>query len=405
MKRLNLSDEEALEIVGYINKSGRYKFSDRKKWKQALNKRHKMRSTDKEQVSFRLSALRDDGKVMDIDEFCEHYGISRNDVKSYKLVSHTSIPYYNIQSKDVADTYSFDIIEKIDEYVRSVKPKKRPISFKRIPKTSIARLVFTDVHVGMDNSDSLYGGKWDKNSLEERRSAMVRKFLENTPKEVDCIQVFNLGDFMDGLDGKTVRRQHDLPQNMSNEEAFDVGLNFLLRTLEEISSNIKYNKIIWYNVCNSNHSSSFDYFVCQAFKGVALSNFHSIEIINERKFIGHFVHGNRAEILTHGKDDINLRFGFRPTLEEKGRQKIDEYIKFYNLHNYKISFHKGDSHLRVVDKTCQNFDYNSYMALSPSSNWVQTNFNAGRSGFTVAIIDEVEMSMDFEFKWDSNEIG
>lgn len=402
MRRLSLSDEEALAIVGYVNKSGRYKFSDKKRWREALNKRYQMREEGKEQVSFRLSALRDDGKVMDIDEFCEHYGINRSDVKSFKLVSHTSIPYYNIQSVDITDTSKLDLIQKVDDSIRNIKPKKRKVSKKPILSDTTAQLIFADVHIGMDNSNSLYGGNWSAEALEERRKVMVQTFIDRTPKEVDCIQIFNLGDFMDGLDGKTVRRQHDLPQNMSNEEAFDTGLSFLVKTLEEIKGSIKFNTLIWYNVCNSNHSSSFDYFVCQAFKGIALTNYSDIEVINERKFIGHFVHNGRAEIITHGKDDINLRFGFKPTLDEKGKSKIDEYIRFHNLHNHKVSFHKGDSHLRVIDKSDSNFDYNSYMAFSPSSNWVQTNFSTGRSGFSINIRDVVDNIMDFEFKWDSN---
>ena len=43
-----------------------------------------------------LSAWSDKGKMMSIDEYCEHYKLPRTDISSYKLVSHTGTPYYNI---------------------------------------------------------------------------------------------------------------------------------------------------------------------------------------------------------------------------------------------------------------------------------------------------------------------
>ncbi len=49
---------------------------------------------------FVLSAWNNKGYMMDIDEYCEHYKLPRNDVKSYKLVSHTGTPFYNILFKE-----------------------------------------------------------------------------------------------------------------------------------------------------------------------------------------------------------------------------------------------------------------------------------------------------------------
>ena len=401
-RRLSLSNEEAIAILGYHNSTGRYRFSDLKKWKEVLNKREEMRNKGRSQVTSQMSALKSCGTLMDIDEYCEHYGIPRNNVRSYKLVSHTATPYYNIQSTNIIESSDIDVIDKINSLIS--KYKRKPIKRKKVSsKTSIAQLVFSDVHIGMDNKDGLYGGNWSESSLFERRKAMAESFV-NKIKDADCVQVINLGDYADGLDGKTVRRQHDLPQNMSNEQVFDAGVKFMLDTFEDIYHNIKCNRFVWYNVCNSNHSSSFDYFIAQAFKAVITAKYPTVDVINERRFIGHIKHGDRVDIITHGKDDINLRFGFKPALDDKGEKKIEEYIKHHRLHDYKIAFHKGDSHLRVIDKTSPYFTYNSYLAFSPSSSWVQTNFQAGRSGFTINVIDQSAYSIDYEFQWNSNKL-
>ena len=47
-----------------------------------------------------FSALDDSGKMMNLDRYCEFYGLPRQDITSYKLVSHTGIPFYNIVFKE-----------------------------------------------------------------------------------------------------------------------------------------------------------------------------------------------------------------------------------------------------------------------------------------------------------------
>ena len=43
-----------------------------------------------------LSAWGVDGTLMNIDQYCTFHGLPREDVSSYKLVSHTGTPYYNL---------------------------------------------------------------------------------------------------------------------------------------------------------------------------------------------------------------------------------------------------------------------------------------------------------------------
>ena len=53
-----------------------------------------------------------------------------------------------------------------------------------------------------------------------------------------------------------------------------------------------------------------------------------------------------------------------------------------------LEFSKGDSHQMLFDYcTSDDFDYCNYPAFSPSSEWVQTNFKKGRSGFVFSTIE------------------
>lgn len=401
--KVSLSDEEAIELLGKVNTSGVYRFNN-KQDRDAIRVKRDMLRQEQGEASSVMSARFKDGSMMTIDEYCDYYGIDRASVKSFKLVTHTAVPYYNIQSTNIESAQGVDILAKVDELIKSYKPTTRIKS----PKTGsniITQLIFGDTHIGMDNSSGLYGGKWSKKSILKRAEIMANAFIVDTPDVVDCIQVLNLGDFADGLDGFTTSRQHKLPQNMTNEEVFDLGVEFLTTLLEYILQHKKANKIIFYNVCNSNHSSSFDYFIAQAFKARFLSH-TNIEIINERDFIGHITYGGYNEIITHGKDSKDMKFGLKPQLDDRIKARVNEYIEFHELKGNNI-LHKGDSHVYSVDK-CDTFDYNSYLALAPSSAWCQINFNKGRSGFAIiekAVGDYSGITRkDYEFKWNSDEL-
>lgn len=270
---------------------------------------------------------------------------------------------------------------------------------------SFDRVVYTDTHIGMEpNPDgfSLYGGKWGEDELFNRLSDTIGHVSRH--QKSNRLVIDDLGDLMDGWDAKTVRREHDLPQNMDNQKAFDVGLRFKWQMFIELSK--IYEEIMFNNICMDNHSGSFGYVVNSAFKTMvdSLGN-KNYKVNNYRKFIDHYSIGNNVFIISHGKDDKNLKFGFKPKLDARGLEKIDSYIDTYYLlqPNVKIEFSKGDSHQLLFDwSSSDRFNYFNYMAFSPSSSWVQTNFKRGKSGVSMFNYDNEGNSVFIPlfFKWE-----
>lgn len=254
---------------------------------------------------------------------------------------------------------------------------------KKDYKGEFDKLVFTDVHVGMDASDkgrNMYNTEWNKTILFERLTEMVNFTLAK--QESKILYISDLGDFLDGFNGNTTRGGHSLPQNMSNQEAFDVGFMFKVRLLEALAPH--YELIVMRNVCNDNHSGDFAYFVNQAVKSYINTQLKNVQIINQTSFIDWELVGNYCFVSTHGKDTHNLKFGFKPKIDPNQVNKIVGYLNTQQLLNkgYEIIFEKGDSHLYLFDSaTSDVFKYYNYPAFSPSSNWVATNFQLGRSGF------------------------
>jgi hypothetical protein len=264
-----------------------------------------------------------------------------------------------------------------------VVPIKLPKIERKLDLSLFDRLVYTDVHVGMEvnqNGYSLYDGAWNELELNKRLETMVSQTLIN--RKSDTLIIHELGDFMDGYDAVTTRGGHSLPQNMDNQKAFDVGLSFKIRLIDTLIP--YYNKIECINICNDNHAGSFGYIVNSAFKAYIELKYENVKVTNQRKFIDHYIVENRCFILTHGKDDKNMKFGFKPHLDAVQIEKIKNYIDEYRLHYFTIEFSKGDSHQLLLDFTSSSaFEYQNFGAFSPPSDWVKTNFKNTNSSFIV----------------------
>jgi hypothetical protein len=271
-----------------------------------------------------------------------------------------------------------DFLNIFKDVIKPIEVKAKKVKSKAL----FDRAVLTDVHIGMKVTDgySLYDGLWNEIELFKRLDIFVSEIISNQKSNV--LLLHELGDFMDGYNAMTTRGGHELPQNMDNQKAFDVGLTFKITMVDFLVQH--YDKIHIVNICNDNHAGSFGYIVNSAFKTyIELKYPDNVVVVNQRKFIDHYFFKNRCFILTHGKDDKSLKFGFKPKLDPVQIEKIKNYIDEYKLHDYEIEFGKGDSHQLLFDYTSSTaFEYQNFGAFSPPSDWVKTNFKNTKSSFT-----------------------
>ena len=397
----SIKDSIALEMGLALNKSKKYRLTDEqaKQLKQIRVKEDVVNSNETKSKSNTykkkdvLSAYNDEGKLMNIDEYCVHYNLPKQHIKDYKLVTHTGIPFYNIVFKDQEDVKEFDfdlILAKYDNF----KPCENSFKVDTDIVKNFDVLTYTDVHIGMETNskgNSMYAEKWDKETILQSMCKMVSKVLEK--KTSDTLIIDELGDFLDGFNGYTTRGGHKLPQNMTNEEAFDLALEFKISIIKSLRK--KYKEIRVNNICNDNHAGSFGYFVNSAFKNFCDNQYNNVEVVNHRQFINHYFINDICFIISHGKDEDTLKFGFKVQLDSNGLEKIDQYCKQNDIYKKakKIVFKKGDSHQSLFDLcTSDDFYYFNYPALSPSSQWVQNNFKKGRRGFVLETWKNTEVS-------------
>lgn len=347
------------------------------------NKRYRL-SKDKERELIELKANRNLG----ILEACRNVGVQpENTPMLWLKTKHESVRVTNPLFK-APEQKAIEDIDFLSIFKDKVQPLKIYYANDSLPYIAngcvFDRAVYTDVHIGMDvNKDgySLYDGAWNESEIFKRLEIFVNEIVKSQRSKTLFLN--DLGDFMDGFDGFTTRGGHALPQNMDNQKAFDIGLKFKIAMIDEL---IKYySEIIVVNICNDNHAGSFGYIVNSAFKTyIELKYPNNVKVTNQRKFIDHYIVENRCFILTHGKDDKSLKFGFKAQIDAQQIEKIKNYIDEYKLHSYDIEFGKGDSHQLIFDLTSSTaFEYQNFGAFSPPSDWVKTNFKNTKSSFTI----------------------
>lgn len=371
------------------------------------NKNETKANNYNDKKDFFLSAWdRESGKILDIKQYCEKYNLPYDQLKSFKfLPHHYSEPSYNVvfANEELSEEiFNEDFIESI------VKKHIQPVEVENIENGAIDdwvdRLVVTDIHIGMAteggrNNIPLYDNPWDEKELFSRLNkciAHVVRFQKGKHLVID-----DLGDLLDGLLGQTVRKHHDLPQNMDDKEAFETAIEFKIKLVSSLLN--YYDKIVVNNITNDNHSGVFSYFVNSTIKKIIELKYENVTYNIIQRFIDHYSLGKNTFVISHGKDGESMKFGFKPKLDTKQIEKIDQYCKEYNLYNgNKVEFSIGDQHQAIFDYTTSNdFDYCAYPAFSPPSNWVKTNFKNSKSGFVfqnISLEDNTKINVPYWFK-------
>ena len=397
-RRYRIKDDNVAKSLGlYLKKSKRYDLNDQQE-KEYLSKRQK-KLTNKassktsannynEDVFFLSAYCKETNTVLGIEDYCKKYNQPFENISSWKFLPyHYKEPSYNIVFKENFIKESSIDFENI--FNTKIEPIKIALNKTKGLNGLFDRAVYTDAHINMNPNPtgfSLYGGRWNIEDINDRNSSFVNDIISDQNSRI--LYLDDLGDFMDGLNGQTTRGGHELPQLMPDQDAYDVGLSFKIKMIDALIP--FYDKIVCHNVCNDNHAGSFGYFVNSAFKKyIELKYPKRVEVINLRKFINHYIvyTGGKYDygfILCHGKDEKEKKFGMNPKLVDKDRAFIDDYIdeNYLCRKNLVLEFSKGDSHQKLFDDTSSSrFYYYNYLAFSPSSNYIQTNYKKGKSGF------------------------
>lgn len=206
--RKRLTDQEAQFLGLKIkkdknNSNARYMLSYEqiellKNFKEPTKKENKHSTKKNNQKPFILSAWRDDGGVMNIKDYCDYHNLPYDDVRSYKLVSHTGIPYYNVLFKEniIAESvFNEDDIKEII-YQRYKKIKYDEKYIKSENPTIVSS--FADLHFGADVDNLIRTPDYNSNILANKLFKSTQKINQSNG---NLNHVHILGDLIESFTG------------------------------------------------------------------------------------------------------------------------------------------------------------------------------------------------------------
>ena len=280
--------------------------------------------------------------------------------------------------------------------------KKAPIIKQNFKKQLI--VTTTDEHVGMNtnpNNTGLFGYEYTPKIFRESYNKVFDVICQKYDLHRGAFEVLvieNLGDEQDGWCGFTTRGGHSLPQNASNFDVAETVMDAKIELIHKCVDAGIAKKIIVRKVGNDNHSGDFGKVVNLGVKKAINATYKNdiVEVDILHKFIEQRFWGKHAFLLTHGKDEKDMKRGLPFYLNDGAINFINEYIKFYDLRREYDCIHldKGDLHqLGMVVK--KDFVYNNFMSFAPPSNYSQHNYtNDSPAGFTCRVIHQDDTQED-----------
>ncbi len=252
-------------------------------------------------------------------------------------------------------------------------------------------LVYTaDKHVGaLTKPDSHYSNEYDFNVFFARMKQVYNQIFKavTTYGKFKQIVFVDLGDALDGLDGKTTRGGHTLPQNMDNKEQFNSYINVHKILFDNIIQSNFAENYKFQLLTNDNHSGDLAYFANSMLKTYLDLKYPSVTHTTlQEKFIDYIKIENHCFIFTHGKDSEDLKFGFPMHLNDKTENYINKYIIEKRLSDYTCHFIKGDLHKHNSEQSTL-FRYKNVASIYGSSKWIHNNFGNTKPGYSLEILD------------------
>ena len=232
-------------------------------------------------------------------------------------------------------------------------------------------LFLSDIHVGAClESSSLYENNWNEEELERRLDSVINK-IENSFGHLDTIVISLMGDYLDGMDRMTARRDHFMPQNMDNREQFNVFLRRMIDFIDGISNYC--NELIIYAVPEGNHDGSSGYMAIKALQYAINARYPKVKFTVFDRFIGSYEFRTHTYVLTHGKDASFMKKPLPLNLNDSTSALLRDWLDREGLYNDNIHIIKGDLHSNNLN-SCRKFDYRNVLSIFGDSDYSQMNY-------------------------------
>ena len=333
-------------------------------------------------------------KENEYDEFISSLDIDKKNIKSTKFwQTQSGEPRFSVVTEEQKKE---DLLNKyLEAFKKHVEVNVTPYINTNllVGHYKGALLVYmSDKHVGLAVPETaMYKNNYGPKEFEKRMKMTLNLILYQANRfgKFEKIIICDLGDGLDGFQKKTTRGGHSLPQNLTDEQAFDVYAKNHIRFFDslveyEIAENIEF-----VYITDDNHSGSFGYFANRAVEIYLNARHPSIKVTVADKFVNSIIYKNHCFMLCHGKDREDRKNGLPLTLDEKTDNYIRNYIEEVEITSPNKHFIKGDLH-QASSQLGPKFRYRNVLSMSGASKWIMNNFfNNTPAGISMDIVDNM----------------
>lgn len=244
-----------------------------------------------------LSARKPDGGIMSIDEYCKTYGIPFEHVRTYKLVTHTGNPFYNIAS-NVIDNKSLDTLyDLLVEDLKNYAPKYDAYKRSKYDDGHLLIIDPADIHIGKLCSSFETGEEYNNQIAVQRVLSGVDGILNKTSSfNIDKI-LFVIGNDILHIDNPKRTTTSGTPQDTDGMwySNFLIAKQLYVDIIERLMSVADVEVV--FNPSNHDYTNGF--FLAQLIE-THFRNCKNVKFdcsISHRKY---FVYGQNLIGTTHG---------------------------------------------------------------------------------------------------------
>ena len=276
-------------------------------------------------------------------------------------------------------------LENISKFNVSIPTFDNPITLPATSKHgSDLILHISDMHIGAAvTSGTLYDENigFGTTEVKKRLTNMLKK-IQEFPK-LDTIVINLLGDNIDccGVDGRTARLDHNMPENMDAREQANAFIQIMMWFIDSLVTNKLCSNIKVYAVPCGNHGGNYEYMVNKALLAIINAKYTNIETVMFEQFFGTYEFNKHTWVICHGKDSQYMKKGLPLNIDEKAKTMLYEFFDDQNIHGDNIHVIKGDLHSNNIN-SCKKFDYRNVLSLFGASDYSSYNFSRNSYGIS-----------------------
>lgn len=303
----------------------------------------------------------------------------------------TTLHSYKVDENELEKNSREELLESFRKIANEITPVTSSLETNSGDCDKMLFMPISDMHIGAIGGNFISDNTYNKDVIMYRINKLIERIISEVNfHNVGRIVISDLGDTLDGYNGKTTRGGHDLEQNLNSREQFDTYVYAMKYLFDCIYNNCilsgKCKSISYFSMNNSNHDGPMAYMAQKAVEIYLNQKYPQINTFVCEKFFMYMSFGKHVFITTHGKDEKYLKQGLPLILDYKTEILIQRYLDSKNINSPYISVIKGDLH-NLSEQNTYKIRYKNLPSFFGGSEWIHTNFGPTRAGVSYEIVD------------------